>query len=100
VEVSLHESTVSRLCNNEPRTGAVGVSEDKIQHTDALELCNQLTHLNQRISSLQHELVLHYCATGVPSGKTKGSANSLERRMEMVSEQLDTIRAELDDLDR
>jgi hypothetical protein len=74
--------------------------EPKIQHTEALELCNDLKNLQGRISSLYHELVLHYCATGVPSHKTAGKVESLRRQMDRVGGQLDTIEAELEGLDR
>jgi len=74
--------------------------EPKIQHTDALELCNDLKQLQGRVSGLYHELVLHYCATGVPSHKTDGAIKSLRRQMDRVEEQLAVIEAELEDLDR
>lgn len=76
------------------------MSEDKIQHTDALNLCAQLTGLHQLISGLQHELVLHYSATGAPAHKTKGAVESVSRKMDTVEEHLDAIRAELDELER
>jgi hypothetical protein len=75
-------------------------SEPKIQHTDALALCSDLKQLQGRVAALYHELVLHYCATGVPSHKTNGSIQSLRRQMERVNEELDTIEAELEGLDR
>ena len=74
--------------------------EPKIQHTDALQLCNQLTSLQHSVSSLQHELVLHYSATGVPSHKTKGRVESLSRELERTEEQLEIIRNELEELGR
>ncbi len=76
------------------------MSEDKIQHTDALSLCNRLTHLHSTISGLQHELVLHYSATGVPAHKTKGGVERLSQQMEKVEEELETIREELEELER
>jgi len=75
-------------------------SEPKIQHTDALQLCHDLKNLQASIGSLQHELVLHYCATGVPSHKTRGSVESLSGQMARVEQQLDVIRAELDNVER
>ena len=74
--------------------------EAKIQHTDALQLCDQLTSLQHSVSSLQHELVLHYSATGVPSHKTKGKVESLSRELERTGEQLEMIRDELEELGR
>ena len=76
------------------------MSEDKIQHTDALSLCNRLRSLHRAASGLQHELVLHYSATGVPAHKTEGAVNRLSREMERVEEELDEIRDELDGLER
>ena len=70
--------------------------EPKIQHTEALSLCADLKNLQHSIGSLQHELVLHYCAGGVPAHKTRGKVNSLSRQMERVEDQLEVIRAELD----
>jgi hypothetical protein len=75
-------------------------TEPKIQHTDALELCSDLKQLQGRVSSLYHELVLHYCATGVPSSKTAGQIRALRRQMDRVNEQLETIESELEGLDR
>lgn len=74
--------------------------EDKIQHTVALNLCAKLTSLQSDISSLQHDLVLHYSAINVPSYKTKGAVDRLSRTMDGVEEQLDKIRRELEELDR
>ena len=74
--------------------------EPKIQHTDALQLCAGLKNLQHSIGSLQHELVLHYSATGVPSHKTKGKVESLSRELEQTEEQLEIIRDELEELDR
>ena len=74
--------------------------EPKIQHTEALSLCNQLTSLQHSVSGLQDELVLHYSATGVPSHKTKGKVESLSRELERTEEQLEIIRNELEELDR
>ena len=74
--------------------------EPKIQHTDALQLCAGLKNLQHSIGSLQHELVLHYSATGVPSHKTKGKVESLSRELERTEEQLEIIRDELEELDR
>jgi len=74
-------------------------SEPKIQHTDALSLCADLKTLQASIGSLQHELVLHYCATGVPPSKTRGKVDALTRQMDRVEEQLDVIRAELDSVE-
>lgn len=77
-----------------------GGAEAKIQHTDALELCNDLKQLQGSISTLFHELVLHYSATGVPAHKTAGKISSVRRKIDSVLEQLDTIDAELEGLDR
>lgn len=90
------KSKVAETPDEDPRVK----TESKIQHTDALSLCNRLTSLHNQISGLQHELVLHYCATGVPSYKTKGAINCLEREMERVQDELDVIKAELEELDR
>lgn len=76
------------------------MTEDEIQHTDALDLCNRLSTLNSQISRLQHELVLHYSSKGVPSHKTKGAVNTLSREMERTQEQLGVIKQELENLDR
>ena len=74
--------------------------EPKIQHTEALSLCADLKNLQHSIGSLQHELVLHYCATGVPPSKTRGKADTLTRQMDRVEDQLDVIRAELEAVER
>ena len=75
-------------------------NEEQIQHTAAVQLCSRLTELQSRIGSLQHELVLHYSAKKVPSRKTRGSVTSLKHGMERTKEELETIEAELEKLDR
>lgn len=74
--------------------------EDKIQHTDALKLCSELTKLQSSAARFAHELVLHYAATGVPSHKMNGQIGSLKRQMERTKERLEVIEQELEELDR
>jgi len=74
--------------------------EEKIQHTEALQLCHKLTQLQSAAASLSHELVLHYSATGVPSRKTRGPVGRLKRQMEQTRKQLEVIEQELEELDR
>lgn len=88
------------VCSVQCANTVVTNQEEKIQHTDALQLCSDLKGLQHQTAALYHELVLHYCATGVPSHKTEGGINSLRRQMERVQEQLDVIESELARLDR